>query len=133
MNPVQSNQPPFPIAVHTVVSATLVDKEGYLVKLDIAGKVLVPSATSDLVVGVVENGAVVGGNADIRYLAGIVRVKVGATAITAGDRVYTTSGGTVIPSTGAGSATYRSIGIALRSAASGGFVPVLVQLESVTV
>jgi hypothetical protein len=86
MNPVQSNQHPFPLATHTVVSATLENKEGYLVKLDNTGKVLVPAATSDLVVGVVENGAAVNGNADIRYLAGIVRVKVGASAITAGQR-----------------------------------------------
>lgn len=133
MNPVQSNLPPFPLATLTTGAASLVDKEGYLVKLDNTGKVLVPAATSDLVVGVVENGAAVGGNCDVRYLAGIVRVKVGASAIVAGDRVFTSAGGTVIPATGAGSATYRSIGVALSAAAAGGYVPVLVQLETVTV
>lgn len=133
MNPVQSNQPPFPLATLTTGAASLVDKEGYLLKLDNTGKVLVPAATSDKVVAVVENGAAVGGNTDVRYLAGIVRVKVGATAVPAGDRVFASAGGTVIPETGAGSATYRSIGVALRAAAAGGFVPVIVQLETVTV
>lgn len=133
MNPVQNILPPYPILPRTVVSATLVDKEGYLVKLDGDGKVLVPAATSDLVVGVVENGAAVGGTADIRLLGGILRVKVGAAAISAGDRVYPEVGGTVRPATGAGAGTYRSIGVALEDTAAGGFVPVLVQVESVTV
>lgn len=133
MNPVQNILPPYPIGVHTVVTATLVDKEGYLVKLDGDGKVLVPADPADIVIGVVENGAAVGGNCDVRYLGGILRVKVGASAINAGDRVYSNTGGAVLPATGAASDVYRSVGVALADAAAGGFVAILCQPETVSV
>lgn len=90
-------------------------KQNYFCKYSAAGVVAIPSAATDLVLGVVCNAPASGYAVEIQYL-GVAKVSA-STAITAGTKVGTTNAGQAVTKS---ADTDLVAGIALTTAANAG-------------
>ena len=117
----------------------LTDKEGYVVKLVTGGaapaaaKVELPDDVADLNLFVVTAGGASGEEVEVRRISDgqTVNVKTGG-AVVGGDRVYAGTDGLARTLTGAASDTYRAIGIAMRTCASGDLLEITGLSELIT-
>lgn len=116
------------VSITLPASGNLSAHQWKLMDVNSSGQAVLVSAANARCIGVLQNDPAAAGQEAEVAIAGVVKILVGASAVTAGDEVEADATGTILTAAGAGS---NIIGKCLVGAAAGGLAEVLLQPRGV--